>query len=406
MTNAKRNGAAEFWRFIFASLVVLYHFEKIYDMIPLPLGEKLRANAGFIGVEFFFILAGFLLMRSDARRRALGAPARMSFSDAGTHALGYVRSKVSRIFPTLAFILLLFSLVLHSGGLGARLRELMGLEWEALMLGGTSFAWEDALSPKLFLIVTWFLTDLLIAGYLFTFIACMRRDVLKYFAPLAAILMYSWFGLKSFELYKGHEMYGFLSGGLLRAFAGFSLGVTAYFVYERLKALSWKLPARIALSVFEVYVVYRLCTLVWNREIGAENFRILVYMPLLIILSFLNKSALAHALSNPVSRFLGSIALPMYLFHHKFHEYYYIIKMQLWASQSGMRFISKLTGVEVRHLRTLFNQKTFDMFAFLFWSAVGAVAIKYIVALLTYLYRIIKKKISAGTPASAAGGNK
>lgn len=53
----QRNGTIDFMRFVFAIGIVLGHAEVIYDIVP----------NGWIGVEFFFLVTGWLMASKAAR---------------------------------------------------------------------------------------------------------------------------------------------------------------------------------------------------------------------------------------------------------------------------------------------------------------------------------------------------
>ena len=51
----KRNGTIDFFRFVFAAGIVFYHAR--------PLIQQELFVCGYIGVEFFFLVSGYLLMK-------------------------------------------------------------------------------------------------------------------------------------------------------------------------------------------------------------------------------------------------------------------------------------------------------------------------------------------------------
>ncbi|MDR1589454.1 MAG: acyltransferase family protein [Oscillospiraceae bacterium] len=400
----RKNGAIEFWRYAFAVFAALYHFEKVYEMMPWMASVRRVASVGFIGVEFFFILAGFLIAETDKRRVLAGAPERMSFADAGREAWDYARSRIKTVYPTLAAVLIIFSLILRSGGLAERLRDFMNLEWEALILGGTSFAWGDPESPALFLIVSWFLTDLIISGFFITLFIRMRRDVMRVIAPFAAILLYSLFGHKSFDLYLGHELYGFLSGGMVRSLAGMFLGLTANILYTKLAAANLGAVKRALLSLVEIYAIYRLFSLGWNQEIGVDNYRILVYIPVIIIFAFTSKTAVSRILDNPVSRLLGGVSLAVYLFHWRFLETFFTLKMKLWASVDGLMTLSKLLRQPYSQIQKLVNTPACDLVMYIVAVTICSIALTYALKLSARGIRALRGAAARGTPPEVANG--
>ena len=72
MNNRGKNAVIEFMRFLFASAVVVFHSQldlwKKGKVLGTLAGHKLILfRNGYIGVEFFFIVSGFLMARSVYR---------------------------------------------------------------------------------------------------------------------------------------------------------------------------------------------------------------------------------------------------------------------------------------------------------------------------------------------------
>ena len=55
----KKNGIIDCWRILFALFVMMLH------SVYLPHGENAMFKGGWISVEFFFVLSGFLMAKYD-----------------------------------------------------------------------------------------------------------------------------------------------------------------------------------------------------------------------------------------------------------------------------------------------------------------------------------------------------
>ncbi|MDR3277216.1 MAG: acyltransferase family protein [Oscillospiraceae bacterium] len=308
----RRNYTLEFWRFFFSLIICAFHFESIFEKWTV-------AEAGFMGVEFFFMLSGYLIAQSYARREAvLSCP--MSAKEALNISVKYVANKIKLILPTLFVILILFVFVFAQGSLLEKVRHAMNMEWDFLMLSGTSFGWN---AGNLFMPTAWFLTAILAVGYVVTFFMNWKPDVLKFLAPVAALLLYSYFGSNTDRLLEHELSFGFLDTGFIRAFAGMGLGVTAHMLCAAASGKKFGKIKLILLNVLELYVVCRLVYLLFTQTLGMDNFRLIAYMLVLVLLSFMNVTVLSKLLNNPVSRFLGSVSLTIYLLHWSLIEQYY-----------------------------------------------------------------------------------
>ena len=79
------------YRFVFTIIIMLMHFESTFFF-----SEKRFFEGGYLGVEFFFILSGFLLYRAYK-------------SDKYSSAFTYVKSRALQFFPIhIASILLIW----------------------------------------------------------------------------------------------------------------------------------------------------------------------------------------------------------------------------------------------------------------------------------------------------------
>ena len=65
----RRNGIVECWRLLFTFFVLMLHSAYVSD------GEHAMFKGGWIGVEFFFLLAGHLMANQESK---LPPPPRMA----------------------------------------------------------------------------------------------------------------------------------------------------------------------------------------------------------------------------------------------------------------------------------------------------------------------------------------
>lgn len=112
---SRRNGAIDFLRFVFACAIVLYHYRR--DVFP----------GGYIAVEFFFIVTGYLAAREAAQsdQRTMGAAAR------------FLRHKLSLFYP--AFLIayafaFIITQVLKQSAFAEWVRQLALSFWNFLLL--------------------------------------------------------------------------------------------------------------------------------------------------------------------------------------------------------------------------------------------------------------------------------
>ena len=380
--------STEFWRFAFTVLVCLYHLE-IY------LGNQTYFPSGSSAVEFFFVLAGFTMAMS-AKRNLAGRTEPVSAREAGAKAVEFVKKKLIVIYPVLIAVMILWLVAPSFSFLqSSKLEMAINTEWEWLLLVGTPFGFNDGNAP---LVPMWFLTVLLVVGYIYTYAIYRHYDFFKFAAPVIGILFYIFFALNAEKILDFYIPMGFLNAGMVRGIAEMSFGMSMFYLYEYISAKKLGIIWQILLTLLQLYAIYRFFALTLFQPLGLDNYRRMVYILIIVLLSFVNIDFISRGLNKlgPLWRHAGSITLAMYLCHIPVAFFYINLRMKLKMSGG----FGKGGG---------FSPMTWqDMLIFLGMVIVTAILITLIIAgvkkfIAKPLYTLYKAK-QAEREIAAAGG--
>ncbi|MDR0904628.1 MAG: acyltransferase family protein [Oscillospiraceae bacterium] len=377
-TKSQRISSVEFWRFFFTVFVCLYHLEIFFY------SQKKALSSGSGAVEFFFILAGFTMAMSSHRKLSRRFEP-VSTREAAHAALDFVVKKLKAIYPIL-IVVLLFGFVLYplmgvqSAGaiFGAVkptsiLHNLLNSEWEWLIMVGTPFGYNNGASPVVHM---WFLTHLLLIGYLYTYAIYKHHDFVMFLAPALGVLGYIFFSLNSGILLDFTVKMGFLSAGSVHAIAEMSLGISMYRLYDYLSKKDLSALWRLLLTAIMAFAIYRIFALTIYTGVSVDNFRKIPYMMIIILLSFLNEDYISRWLNKPFWRGFGHISLAMYLCHVQLVQVYMqglvFVKTQLvnhlFTSMSAgawLSFLSNTGGFDAEFRSVPMNWKDMLIFGLL-----------------------------------------
>ena len=259
-----KTSTVEFWRFAFTVLVCIYHLEVYF-------AKRDMLISGSSAVEFFFILAGFLMARS-AQRNLAGRTTPMTVREAHGMAIDFVKKKLKAIYPILIIVILLGVVVYPavSAPFLTKLQSLQNTEWELLLLVGTRFGFNNGMT---LIIPMWFLTGLIVVGYIYTYAIYKHYDFMMFAAPVIGVLVFVFFSMNSEMILDFDIMMGYLNAGMVRAIAEMSLGVSMFCLYNYLSKKKLGMVWRILLSLLEVYAIYRFFALTLWQPLGMDNFR-------------------------------------------------------------------------------------------------------------------------------------
>ncbi len=301
-----RNGKIELMRFVFALCILLGHINlKVWNSTK-TFGSFTLSRRGYLGVEFFFLVAGWLMAKSVARQNAAGA-----CESAGEDTALFLWKKVKGLLPyhlsvcaLAAISLALRAPVEMPGTLLVRLPGVLFLQ-NTGMLGESN--------PLI--AMEWYLSAMLIAmALLYPLSRRWYRTTVCYLAPLTAIVLLGWMVHETGYLSGTREYLGFWLKGNWRAIAEIALGMSCYEVSQMLGRRAWTQRQRFCLTAAEA-VCYLLSLGYMFSDLGTEyELLVLFLLTAAVTLSFSNAGVLTSApFDNRLCAYLGAITLPLYL---------------------------------------------------------------------------------------------
>lgn len=300
---APRNGLIDVMRLGFAGIVMMYHFY---------FNGKKHFPGGFLGVEFFVILAGFLMFSAWERHQVSGLP----LDKRHGYWRGYMKKRYIRFFwyclP--AFFLMFFVVRIWKGearGIAEICDMISGDIWEILLVkmnGLNRGAWQLHAN-------TWTMSCMLFAEFfLLGMLVFLEKPFLTFLMPLSLIAGIGYWA--NLEVVSIRAFHTFLTFGVLRVYLLMCAGVCSYWICQKIKAVPFSTIGRWVLTGAELtgYTVCMLIVLYRNGRYYQFCF-ILVTMFVLAV-SFSGKSFAGSMLpANRLTYFCAELSLSLYLTH-------------------------------------------------------------------------------------------
>lgn len=273
-----------------------------------PTAKKRCLRGGWIGVEFFFILSGYLMAREE------NSIPLVSSDSVGPDTARFILKKVKRLFPYLAFSVVVNFTVWSIPFGGVTLRY---LEHAISGLLNFIFAFSAGFPSDAFFYLgySWYISAMILCMLLlFPLLHKNRKMFNCIYAPLIVLFGMGLFAFK----YRG---VGFvsskdwvLSNGILRASFGLSLGCLSYVAAEKLQSYNFTRFGEKLLSVLlligTAVVSYRIIFLDAN---SINDFLLIFLLAAIVTIAFSEKSAIHFSLGTRAGNFLGNFSYALYI---------------------------------------------------------------------------------------------
>ena len=299
------SGELDVWKLLFALLIVVHHSRY------LPGGEgQSWFLGGSIGVEFFFLVSGFLMLGSVEKARSMAGGEHLA-AQTGS----FMRRKVGAFLPYMlfAFAVSLTAAVIaqRSGMLGFlqlflhSLPELFVISWSGVNTGILN-------AP------TWYLS-VMVLSMLILFPLAVRygRIFTSGVCPLLALFIMGYLYQKYGQFRAPDEWDGLFYKGMLRGFAEIALGIFCAEVLRwirgvRFTAFSRLLLTAVACGSFIAVIVYSNGETWWDKDV-----QWLLLMAISVIIVGGNLSLFSGIWNRCMwlSKWLGKLSLMLYLNH-------------------------------------------------------------------------------------------
>lgn len=301
--------SVEIWRLAFAISIVLCH--AMYLPWDTDTAGNMKFHVNSLGVEFFFILSGFLMAKS-----ACGGGASLSL---GSETTAFLLKKLKPIYPAFLFAAC-FELVIRF-----TLRMVDISDWKNIVynvwdllflrvfgLGGTT---------DLLVGASWYLFALFPAMWLlFPLLRKYTNVFLHIIAPLLALCLFGWFERRYGNInYALHLNEWNVCLGLLRAIAEVSIGCVAYVLCETMKAKYKNNRPSVLLTILEVACLAAIFPFAIFGTRSRTDFLCILLICVGIIAAFSEKSYTNILLAKIPDRWianLSSYSVALYLNHY------------------------------------------------------------------------------------------
>ena len=299
-TFTKHNGIIAIWKFLFALLILCFHCAILIDPNP----SRSLFVKGSIGVEFFFLVSGYLLARKVFEDEAKDTrPIYQS-------TWQYLCHKIKSFYPYLlfAFVIITASDVFLHHNLSPIIHLEKMAELTLLNQAGLSFPF--------FSNVSWYLSALVIASaIIYPLLKKYQKTFSSLVAPILGILICCFLIHYNNGHLRGPGNYiCFAYEGFFRGFAELLLGITAYELVLRLKKVNFTKIGSIALSVvcFSSLAFVFLFNALYKRAIKVDYISLILLL-IGVVVAFSGKTFFFEKCNNKIFYYLERLSLPLYL---------------------------------------------------------------------------------------------
>ncbi len=308
-----KNGKIEFARFAFSVIVMFFH---VYQTIGFKsydyFGQPTFFKNGWFGVEFFFVVSGYLMAASAFKKQN-------SQAELSKDTFSFMRKKIMAVLPyhLIVFIVsfIYLAIVKHVDFLGFVKLFVESIP-NFLLVQRSGLTNRDVLGLE------WYISDMLIAMLiLYPLLRRFYNQFSKIVSPVLSLLIVGYLIKTTGALNGTLDWSVLVSKTLLRAIAEICAGVFVFEVCRDLKKLKFSKKDKVVLTVLEIFSYVMVIGFVAGNYPKSYAGTILIFVCIAVCLSFSDITYGKSIFNNKVVYYLGSLSLPLYLCHSIMRTY-------------------------------------------------------------------------------------
>lgn len=293
----KHNGIISFWKFMFSILIVIFHLTIMTE------GGEVLFKYGAIGVEFFFLISGYLMTKKAMSNNK-------DCSNIGQETAGYIWKKIKAFFPYI-LIAFIISLFVNNWNEPYKKNQIVNSVWNLLLMQMSGIKETSVVGQ------TWYISAMLISMMiLYPLIRKYKKNFTYLIAPIIVLLLSGWISHTYGKLTGPLTWTGFAYKGLLRAFFEIALGSILYEIAEKMKNINFTKFARLILTAIEIVGFISIFFITNIKDASSKyDFIMLAILAISITISFSEKTIFYNFANNRFFYYLEKLSLPIYLNH-------------------------------------------------------------------------------------------
>lgn len=319
----KRNSMIDAMRLIYAVVVVFCHSAYLTEPNYTVLWK-----GGYMAVEFFFIVSGYLLASSVYN-------AGSNQERLGSDTITFVVRKFKGLFPYAVFAWVISFIILHlpnSFQFKILLKDAINSVWPFFFVNMTGLNGYETVGA------TWYISAMLLT--MLMIYPLMRRNKNLYvwaIAPLVTLFAYGFLAQSENFIGPSNKWSGILYLGILRAAAGLSLGCLCYGIVQKLAKINFTLLSKIWLTIVEIGGYIASLVLMQIRYVDQLDFIIVLVLAVAIILSFSGKTYTHSVFDSKWFSWTADFSLALYLCHGRMQAF--VVRMFPDIVSYGQRLV-------------------------------------------------------------------
>lgn len=303
MKRNSRNGKIEFLRFVFALIIMLHHSRALVG------DEQCIFLGGSLGVDFFFLVSGYLMMKTvEKMERVHGAPTAV-----GQETTQFLFNKIKAILPehVVSFVIgFLVICILQRKGLHNSFSLLISSTWEFLLvkMSGITDGYING--------VTWYISSMLLCMAILYPLLRGKKDItLHVIAPLCVLFLFGYLCQNYGDPRNPTKWLGFTYKGNVRCMAELCLGTQAYRLGQWLKDLKLRNSSRVLLTVFEFGTYIMAVLYMYYKEAKVLDYFVILMIAIALAITFSECGVGNGFFASPIFSKMGKFSVAIYFSH-------------------------------------------------------------------------------------------
>ena len=290
-------------RILFTFYVLLLHSAYISN------GNDAMFAGGWLGVEFFFLVSGYLMAASEDKLPEFS----LGKNQLGKETIYFISKKILNLLPYFTFALIVNFVVWYLPNNLSNISLTRAISGTLNYIGGFTIGFHN--NDFFYLGYSWYISAMILAMYVLYPLLRKNRDV--FYCILAPLI--TLFGLGFYAHFYGTLGYVssnqyLLSSGLIRGIFEIALGCCCYKICKIVKNIKFTKLASHIMSIVLILLIYLVSyrIIYWGNS-SIIDFILLFIIALCIILAFSDKCSISFQLSAKLSSFSGNFSLALYI---------------------------------------------------------------------------------------------